>query len=125
MQRAGFILLVLLAAIATLLVAENKEQRVSSLKLVVLKADNGKPVRNASVVLHVVDSRGKQAKGGLELKTDSEGRASLDGIPYGKLRVQVIIRGFQTYGQDHDINQPEQELVIKLKRPQEQYSIYK
>lgn len=125
MQRASFIVLVLLAALATLLVAENKEQKVSTIKVVVLKADNGKPVRNASVVLHEVDSRGKQAKGGLELKTDSEGRASLDGIPYGKLRVQVIMRGFQTYGQDHDISQPEQELVIKLKRPQEQYSIYK
>jgi hypothetical protein len=104
--------------------AENKEQ-VSSLKFLVLKADNGKPIRNASIVLHQVDARGHQAKGGLELKTDPEGKTSFDGIPYGKLRIQVIAPGFQTYGADHDINQPEQEFTIKLKRPQEQYTIYK
>jgi hypothetical protein len=40
------------------------------------------------------------------------------------LRVQVIANGFQTFGQDYTINQPQQELVIRLKRPQGQYSIY-
>jgi hypothetical protein len=91
----------------------------------VLKGYNGNPVRNASVILHQVDARGRQKQGGLELKTDGEGRAFYEGIPYGKVRIQVIAHGFQTYGEDHDINQPEQEFVIKLKRPQEQYSIYK
>lgn len=105
--------------------AENKAQQAANLKFVVLKDDNGKPVRNASVVLHQVDSHGRQGRGGMELKTDNEGRASYAGVPYGKLRIQVIAPGFQTYGEDHDINQPEQELVIKLKRPREQYSIYK
>jgi hypothetical protein len=38
--------------------------------------------------------------------------------------VQVIAPGFQTFGQDYTINQPEQEVVIRLKRPQGQYSIY-
>jgi hypothetical protein len=60
----------------------------------------------------------------LELKTDSEGKASFDGVPYGKLRVQVLAPGFQTFGQDYEVNQPEMEITVKLKRPQEQYSIY-
>jgi hypothetical protein len=38
--------------------------------------------------------------------------------------VQVIAHGFQTFGQDYTINQPQHELVIRLKRPQGQYSIY-
>ena len=105
--------------------AENKPQHAANLKFIVLKDENGKPVRNASVILHNVDSRGRQGKGGLELKTDNEGKASYAGIPYGKVRIQVIAPGFQTYGEDRDVDQPEQELVIKLKRPQEQYSIYK
>jgi uncharacterized GH25 family protein len=105
--------------------AENKSQPVANLKFVVLKDDNGKPVRNASVILHNVDSRGRQGRGGLELKTDNEGRTSYPGIPYGKVRIQVIAPGFQTYGEDRQVDQPEQELIIKLKRPQEQYSIYK
>ena len=114
-------MILLLALLATLAMAGNKD---SSLKFKVVKADNGKPVRNAAVVLHPVDKEGRQEKGGFELKTDAEGETSFDGAPYGKLRVQVLARGFQTYGQDYDINQPTHEFTIKLKRPQQQYSIY-
>lgn len=123
MRKAGVILAVLV--LLGLAAAENKPQQAASLKFMVLKDYNGKPIRNASVVLHLVDARGRQAQGGLQLKTDNEGKASYAGLPYGKLRIQVIAPGFQTYGEDHNINQPEQEFVIKLKRPQEQYSIYK
>lgn len=97
----------------------------STLKFTVLKEDGGKPVRNASVVLHPVGKDGRASRGGTQLKTDGEGVASVDGIPYGKLRVQVIAHGLQTYGEDYDINQAQQEIVIKLKPPQAQYSIYK
>src|SRR3974377_937056 len=123
MRRAGVILAILSAAM--LLRAENKAPQASNLRFLVLKEYNGKPVRNASVILHQVSAGGRQGHGGLELKTDNEGKASYAGIPYGKLRIQVIAPGFQTYGGDHDVSQPEQEFVIKLKRPQEQYSIYK
>jgi hypothetical protein len=96
----------------------------STLSFVVLKEDNGKPVRNAGVVMHSVDKHGKQDRGGLELKTDAEGKASFDGVPYGKLRVQVLAPGFQTFGEDYDINQRTMEITVKLKRPEGQYSIY-
>jgi hypothetical protein len=82
-------------------------------------------VRNASVVLHPVNSKGRQESGGLQLKTDAEGKADYNGIPYGKLRIQVIASGFQTFGQDYDIDQQDQQITIKLQRPKEQYSIYK
>ncbi len=123
MRHAGVILAVLV--LLGLAAAGDKPQQASNLSFVVLKDDNGKPVRNASVILHQVDGRGRQGQGGLQLKTDNEGKASYAGIPYGKLRVQVIAPGLQTYGEDHDINQPEHEFVIKLKRPQEQHTIYK
>lgn len=98
--------------------------QVSSVKLVVLKDDNGKPVRNAAVILHPVKHSGKQAKGGVELKTDAEGKAESDGIPFGLLRVQVIAPGFQTFGDDYTINQADQVVTIRLKRPTDQYTIY-
>jgi len=60
----------------------------------------------------------------MELKTDPEGRTGFDGIPYGPLRVQVLAQGFQTFGEDYDINKPDIEIKIKLKRPGGQYSIY-
>src|SRR5690349_24871337 len=62
----------------------------------VVKDDNGKPVRNAAVILHPVNDKGRQERGGLELKTDAEGKANLDGIPYGPLRVQVLAVELQT-----------------------------
>ena len=104
---------------------QNKVSGPSSvIKFVVLKDDNGKPVRNAAVILHPVAHNGKQAKGGFELKTDAEGRTETDGIPYGLLRVQVIAPGFQTFGDDFTINQAEQVVTIRLKRPRDQYTIY-
>ena len=57
-------------------------------------------------------------------KTDTDGKTSFDGIPYGKLRVQVLASGFQTFGEDYDVAQAKIDLTIKLKRPQSQYSIY-
>lgn len=113
--------------ISTFLVAgDNKKDDglQSSVSFVVLKDDSGKPVRNAAVVLHPVNQHGKQAKGGFELKTDAEGKTHFDGIPYGALRIQVIAPGFQTFGDDFNINQQQQEITIRLKRPQDQYSIY-
>jgi len=96
----------------------------SALSFLILKDDNGKPVRNAAVVLHPVNSKGKQGRGGFELKTDSDGKTHFEGVPYGKLRVQVLAPGFQTYGEDFDVAEPEKEITVRLKRPQKQFSIY-
>ena len=41
----------------------------ANLKFVVVKDANGKPVRNASVILHPVNKHGKQEKGGLDRKS--------------------------------------------------------
>ncbi len=104
--------------------AQDDEGPMSDLRFVVLKDYNGKPVRNAAVVLHPVTKKGKQARGGLELKTDNEGRTSIDGIPYGPLRIQVLAPGFQTFGEDYQIDKAEMEITVKLKRPGGQYSVY-
>lgn len=94
------------------------------LNFVVIRDYNGKPVRNASVVMHPVEKNGKQSKGGLQIKTDADGKASFDGAPYGKLRVQVLAPGFQTFGADYDIDKPTVDITVRVKRPAGQYSIY-
>ena len=96
----------------------------SILYFLVIKDDNGKPVRNAAVIMHAVNAKGKQERGDMELKTDLDGKTNFDGIPYGMLRVQVIATGFQTFGEDYDVEKAKTEITIKLKRPQGQYSIY-
>ena len=86
---------------------------------------SGKPVKNAEVVMHPVDPKGKQKQEGLELKTHDDGKAEVSGIAYGKWRIQVIAPGFKTFGQDYEVGQPNLEITIKLQKPSEQYSIYK
>jgi len=113
-----------LVVLAMLLPAAIAEDKSALLKFVVVKDYNGKPIRNASVVMHPVKKDGKQSRGGLQLKTDPDGKASFEGVPYGKLRVQVLATGFQTFGDDYEIDQPIEEITVKMKRPQQQYSIY-
>lgn len=96
----------------------------AALSFLVVKDESGKPVRNAAVVLHPVNARGKQGRGGFELKTDSDGKTHFEGVPYGKLRVQVLAPGFQTFGEDYEIAETEKDITVRLKRPQKQYSIY-
>jgi hypothetical protein len=115
--------LVLVAGWGGPLAAQDDEGPQAFLKFLVIKDANGKPVKNAAVVLHPV-KKGKQERGGMELKTDMEGKTGFDGIPYGPLRVQVLAQGFQTFGEDYNVNKPEMEITIKLKRPAGQYSVY-
>jgi len=103
--------------------AQDEDTPVASLRFVVVRDYSGKPVKNAAVVLHPV-SKGKQARGGIELKTNTEGRTAFEGVPYGPLRVQVLMPGFQTFGEDYQIDKPDMEITVRLKRPQGQYSIY-
>jgi len=91
----------------------------------VVREEGGKPVKNAEVVLHLLDKSGKQKQEGLELKTHDDGKAETTGIPYGKVRIQVIARHFRTYGEDYEVKQPNLEIVIKMQKPKDQFSIYK
>jgi len=117
--------MVIIAAVALPGVAKKKKKELlADMSFVVLKDDNGKPVRNAAVVLHPVDDDGKQKRNGLELKTDADGKANFEGVPYGKLRIQVLATGFQTYGEDYDVDRPSLDVTVKMKRPTKQYSIY-
>ncbi len=120
----GAVVIVLVVGMIGSAVAQDDDGPMSDLRFVVVRDYNGKPVRNAAVVLHPVNRKGKQSRGGLELKTDGDGRTSIDGIPYGPLRIQVLAPGFQTFGEDYKIDKAEMEITVKLKRPGGQYSIY-
>jgi hypothetical protein len=118
-------LLLVLALVGAARAQRDKtEDPTAVINFLVIKDDNGKPVRSAAVIMHPVDPGGKQERGGLELKTDADGKTSFDGVPYGKLRVQVLANGFQTFGEDYDVDRAKLDVTIKLKRPQGQYSIY-
>lgn len=122
-RLAVSVLLVLAVALPGV-AKKKKDDPLATINFLIVRDENGKPVRNAAVVMHPVDEEGQQVASGLELKTNPEGKASYDGVPYGKLRIQVLAPGFQTYGDDYMITEPSMDVTIKLKRPAKQYSIY-
>src|SRR5215475_9430875 len=119
MKRWTIVVVVLLAGLAWA-----GDKRYADLTFTVVRATNEQPIRNAAVVLHPVDKNGHAKKGDLELKTNGDGEASIEGVHYGTLRVQVIAQGFQTFGEDYEINESSKQIVIKLNRPVAQYSTY-
>lgn len=93
-------------------------------EVVVTRASNGKPVENASVIFHPLNN-GRDS-GNMELKTNDEGKAMIDLLEIGSsVRLQIIAPGFQTFGEDYKVDKDSMSVEIKLKRPTEQYSIYK
>jgi hypothetical protein len=70
----------------TLSAVAQEDEQYAAVAFVVLRDYNGKPVKNASVIMHPVKKNGKQKNSGLQLKTNTEGKTT-DGVPYGLLCV--------------------------------------
>ena len=95
----------------------------ATIKVTVVRSTNGKAIPNAAVVFHPME--GDRDKGALELKSDEDGKVTIDVIPIGDtVRLQVIADGWKTYGEDYKIDTDSKEIVVKMKRPSEQYSLY-
>ncbi len=95
----------------------------SRIEVTVLKKFNGKPISNAAVVFDATLD-GKD-QGTLEVKTDPEGKATIDVIPTGSnVRVQVIATGYATYAEEYVVSEPTREISISMIRPKEQLSSY-
>jgi len=93
----------------------------SRIEVTVVRDADSKPVENASVIFHLDGD-----KGNMELKTNEDGKSVIDVLPIGStMRLQILAKGYQTFGQDYKINKSELTFGIRLKRPGEQYSIYK
>jgi hypothetical protein len=89
----------------------------------------GKPIEHADVVVkfvsgHSVILLGKAIHTSWEMRTNQEGVAKVPEVPQGKILIQVIATGYQTFGQTYDVNQLEKTIDIKLNSPQEQYSAH-
>lgn len=93
----------------------------SRVDVTILRNDDGKPIENASVIFQMVGD-----KGNMELKTNEDGKTVIDVLPTGsEVVLQVLAKGYQTYGGDYKIDKAQMAIEVKLKRPGQQYSIYK
>jgi hypothetical protein len=129
MRNPGFISRTLGAAAAVLLaVAAVAATEVPMTKLtVVVKTQSGRPVDRASVVVKFVEAGnalrlGKDIQRAFETRTNQDGEAKFPTVPQGKIRIQVIAKGYQTFGEIFDVKQDEKRFEITLNPPQQQYS---
>src|SRR5690349_13055480 len=96
---------------------------------IVVKSQAGHPVDRASVVVkfvqgHSIVKLGKAVRTTFELRTNQDGEAKIPTIPQGKIQVQVIAKGYQTFGQIFDVTEEEKTLDVTLNPPQQQYSAH-
>ena len=59
---------------------------------------------------------------GITTLLDGTGLAKIPPVPQGAIQVQVIAKGFQTFGQVFDVAEEQKTIEIKLNPPQAQYS---
>jgi len=94
---------------------------------VTVKTPYGNPVDNASVVVKFVKGRSKSKLGkkimtSWEQRTNQEGIAKIPAIPQGTILVQVIAKGYQTFGEKFEVEDEQKDIEVKLNPPQAQYS---
>ena len=95
----------------------------SHIEVYVTKKATGKPVVNAAVIFRA--TREGKDDGNLEVKTDPDGKATIDVISSGSLvQVQVIANGLATYADSFQVDEPAREIHVALLKPQEQVSAY-
>jgi hypothetical protein len=117
-----------LASLLALSLPLAAEKEMTALQIEVKNAD-GKPIDRASVLVRFVEGRskvkfGKKVVTRWELRTNQLGFAKIPPIPQGKILVQVIAKGYQTYGKTHDVEEEEKTIEVKLNPPQSQYSAH-
>lgn len=127
MRRSAFIVAGVLL-VANLVAAQDKNNNDESARLTlqVVAGEDKQPVVDAHVVVRFAEERmlRRDKTTSWETKTNRKGVAVLSGIPLGAIKVQVIAKGYQTYGDEHELSQPEEELTIQLEPPQGQVSAY-
>jgi hypothetical protein len=100
---------------------------LTTLKIVVT-TPSGRPVERAEVIVRFggrsVVKFGKMVRTSWEVRTTQQGVADIPEMPKGKIRVQVVAKGYQTFGQTFDVDEDQRTIEVKLNLPQDQYSAH-
>ena len=99
----------------------------SRLTLQVMTEASKKPVASAHVVVHFVSGKKffiKDKRTSWEAQTNRRGEVVLDDLPQGHVKIQVIAKGYRTFGEEFDLTKTEENLTILLKPPSKQVSAY-
>lgn len=96
--------------------AAGKDDRVR-LEVEVTAEETGEPIGKATIYVKYQQERflRRDKKFEFSTKTDAEGKATFPPLPAGRVLVQVIGKGWKTYGRYHELQGPKHILEIKLK----------
>lgn len=113
----------LLAALCLPLMADSAMTKIK----VEVRSLGDRPIDRAAVIVDFVEGRsitklGKKVMTHWEVRTNQEGIAKIPALPQGKMRIQVIARGYQTFGQSYEVEEEEKTILVKLNPPQPQHS---
>jgi hypothetical protein len=110
----------LLSSVAAPLAADEDGVR---LQVEVTAESTGKPIVFATIYVKFKEKRllWKDKKREWQVKTNLEGKAVFPEMPEGGALVQVIAKGWKTYGRFHELKGPKHVLEIKLEKPKRWY----
>jgi hypothetical protein len=95
----------------------------TKLKIRVTATDD-KPVANASVYVRFYESAGifhHDKLSEMNFKTNEDGSVKIPDVPQGKILIQVVAKGWHTYGKWYEIEKDEETVLIKLEPPPHWY----
>jgi hypothetical protein len=108
--------------------SDKKEKKSSDPGTVKLRIEvtspDGKPVGNASVYVRFNETVGlfhKNKLAEMSLKTNQDGSVKVTDVPQGKILIQVIAKGWHTFGKWYDIETESETVQIKLEAPPHWY----
>jgi hypothetical protein len=103
---------------------EDKSSNPTTTKLRIVVTANDKPVGNASVYVKYNEPGGlfhREKLAEMNFKTNEDGSVKVPEVPRGKILIQVIAKGWKTYGKWYDIETDAQTIEIKLEEPHHWY----
>jgi hypothetical protein len=85
-----------------------------------IKVTTGNPPKNVEGAAVTVESEEDSARYMKDVKTNKEGIVSLDHVPQGKVRILVVAKEHETFGERHTLTKDNEIIKITLKRSGDQ-----
>jgi len=99
----------------------------SRVTLQVMTEETKRPVPSAHVVVRFISGKTlmiKNRQTTWEAQTNRHGDLLLEDIPKGHVKVQIIAKGYQTFGGEFEVTKTEENWTILMKPPAKQVSAY-
>jgi hypothetical protein len=103
---------------------EPKSTDPATTKLRIIVTANDKPVGNASVYVKYHEPSGllhRDKLAEMNFKTNEDGSVKVPEVPRGKILIQVIAKGWHTFGKWYDIESDGETIQIKLEEAHHWY----